>query len=325
MTSFTIQSILEKTSNRDKDFRYMATSDLLAELSNEAFKPDSDGERKICKVVLKLLSDQSSDVQGLAVKCLSPLVRKVHEAQVEDIMLQLIQLVLTGKEEQRDISSIGLKTVVLEMPASMGHTAVRQLAPKLVSGVAKDVLEVKLESMDILNDLLKRFGSNMKEEESDACLTALFKELGSARAAARKRAIACIASLSAALPDKLLGQLVASIVSKMDEKGITADLRRTYIQTLSAISRSGGYRLGKQIELVVPLVLQQCSPAKARGDAEMCEACLQAFDSFVLRCPKEVTPFVHEIAKTGVQYISYDPNYDDDDDDAMEDEEDVMD
>ena len=74
----------------------------------------------------------------------------------------------------------------------------------------------------------------------------------------------------------------------MDDKGITADLRRTYIQTLSAISRSGGYRLGKQLELVVPLVLQQCSPAKARGDAEMCEACLQAFDSFVLRCPKVV-------------------------------------
>ena len=73
--------------------------------------------------------------------------------------------------------------------------------------MAKDVLEVKLESMDILNDLLKRFGGHLKEEESDACLTALFKELGSARAAARKRAIACIASLSAALPDKLLGQV----------------------------------------------------------------------------------------------------------------------
>ena len=46
----------------------MATSDLLAELSKETFKPDSDGERKICKCVIKLLNDQSSDVQGLAVK-----------------------------------------------------------------------------------------------------------------------------------------------------------------------------------------------------------------------------------------------------------------
>ena len=211
----------------------MATSDLLAELSKETFKPDSDGERKICKCVLKLLNDQSSDVQGLAVKCLSPLVRKVHEQQVEDIMVQLVQQVLTGKEEQRDICSIGLKTVVLEIPGAMATTAVRQLAPKLVSGVAKDLLEVKLECMDILNDLLKRFGSHLKEDESDACLSALFKELGSARAAARKRAIACIASLSAALPHKRFGQLVASIGTKMDDNSITAGLCRTYIQARS--------------------------------------------------------------------------------------------
>lgn len=52
----------------DKDFRYMATSDLLAELQKPAFKPDTDNERKIVKCILKLLNDQSSDVQGLAVK-----------------------------------------------------------------------------------------------------------------------------------------------------------------------------------------------------------------------------------------------------------------
>lgn len=53
---------------RDKDYRYMATSDLLLELQKDSFKPDTDGERKICKALLKLLNDQSSDVQGLAVK-----------------------------------------------------------------------------------------------------------------------------------------------------------------------------------------------------------------------------------------------------------------
>ena len=131
MTSFTVASILEKTTNRrahpawhtsrrrhapgraaaaaraasqlrglpasepgklfstspalrrDKDFRYMATSDLLAELSKETFKPDSDGERKICKCVLKLLNDQSSDVQGLAVKwCVPSPPAKAHRAGV---------------------------------------------------------------------------------------------------------------------------------------------------------------------------------------------------------------------------------------------------
>ena len=65
-TSFTINAILEKTENRDKDFRYMATSDLLAELNKESFKPDTDSERRICRSLLKLINDQSSDVQASA-------------------------------------------------------------------------------------------------------------------------------------------------------------------------------------------------------------------------------------------------------------------
>ena len=112
----------------------------------------------------------------------------------------------------------------------------------------------------------------------------------------------------------------------MADEGIAADLRRTYIQTLSAFSRSGGYRLGKQLELVVPLVLQQCSPAMKRGDAEMCEACMQAFDSFVLCCPKDVGIFQQEIVRMALQYISYDPNHagEDCEDEGTEKEEEEM-
>mgnify|MGYP003684332813 CR=1 FL=1 len=57
-------------------------------------------------------------------------------------MVELCNSVLTGKEEQRDICAIGLKTIVTEMPASMGQSAVRQLVPRLVQGVRQDVLEV---------------------------------------------------------------------------------------------------------------------------------------------------------------------------------------
>ena len=141
----------------------------------------------MCKCLLKLINDQSSDVQSLAVKCLSPLVRKVHEERVEEIMvsvcsrlsvpasgrvldvgdslvsltwrrlpsalalrgrwlgqhrpfapsLQLCTNVLSGTEEQRDICSIGLKTVVLEMPGSMACTAIRHLTPQLIRGVQR--------------------------------------------------------------------------------------------------------------------------------------------------------------------------------------------
>ena len=227
----------------------MATSDLLSELSKESFKPDTEGERKICKCLLKLINDQSSDVQSLAVKCLSPLVRKVHEEQVDEIMGSLCHNILSGNEEQRDICSIGLKTVVLEMPSMMAASAIRRLMPQLIKGIHRECLEVKLECLEVLNDLLRRFAANLSENDSRDCLGALFGELTSSRAAARKRAIACIASLSASLEDRVLEvQLVDPILNQMNAPGLKHDLRRTYVQTISAISRTGGYRLAKQLD-----------------------------------------------------------------------------
>lgn len=46
----------------------MASSDLLTELGKETFKLDADGERRLTAAVLKLLEDNSGDVQGIAVK-----------------------------------------------------------------------------------------------------------------------------------------------------------------------------------------------------------------------------------------------------------------
>jgi len=53
---------------KDKDYRYMATSDLLSELNKESFKADQDLEPKLTSTVLQQLEDASGDVSGLAVK-----------------------------------------------------------------------------------------------------------------------------------------------------------------------------------------------------------------------------------------------------------------
>lgn len=53
---------------KDKDYRYMATSDLLNELSKEGFKADTDLEAKVVNTVLHQLEDAAGDVSGLAVK-----------------------------------------------------------------------------------------------------------------------------------------------------------------------------------------------------------------------------------------------------------------
>ena len=58
---------LQMTSN-DKDFRFMATNDLMSELQKDSIKLDDESEKKVVKAVLRLLEDKNGEVQNLAVK-----------------------------------------------------------------------------------------------------------------------------------------------------------------------------------------------------------------------------------------------------------------
>ncbi|VFQ86082.1 unnamed protein product [Cuscuta campestris] len=81
MANMVITTILEKIffqlygcylvwmTGKDKDYRYMETSDLLNELNKEGFKLDVELEAKVSNVVIQQLDDVAGDVSGLAVKC----------------------------------------------------------------------------------------------------------------------------------------------------------------------------------------------------------------------------------------------------------------
>nr|CAG4642282.1 EOG090X00HY [Evadne anonyx] len=146
----------------DKDFRFMATNDLMGELQKDSIKLDDDSERKVVKMLLRLLEDKNGEVQNLAVRCLGPLVTKVKELQVETIVDHLCTNMCSDKEQLRDISSIGLKTVISELPlssSSMAATVCKRITSCLSSTIAKQDVSIQLEALDILADLLTRFGS----------------------------------------------------------------------------------------------------------------------------------------------------------------------
>jgi hypothetical protein len=52
----------------DKDLRYMATNDLLAELRKDHFSMEEPLERKVVAHMLRLLEDKSGEVQSLVAK-----------------------------------------------------------------------------------------------------------------------------------------------------------------------------------------------------------------------------------------------------------------
>lgn len=101
-----------------------------------------------------------------------------------------------------------------------------------------------------------------------------------------------------------------SELSKNDSMSTT----RTYIQCIAAISRQAGHRIGEYLEKIIPLVVKFCNV----DDDELREYCIQAFESFVRRCPKEVYPHVSTIINICLKYLTYDPNYNYDDEDEDE-------
>ncbi|CAK9808310.1 Cullin-associated NEDD8-dissociated protein 1 [Anthophora quadrimaculata] len=321
--SYQIANLLEKMTSSDKDFRFMATNDLMSELQKDNIKLDDDSERKVVKMLLKLLEDKNGEVQNLAVKCLGPLVNKVKEYQVETIVDALCSNMVSDKEQLRDISSIGLKTVISELP--LGSSALvanvcKRITGRLSSAIEKqEDVSVQLEALDIVADLLSRFGALLITFHS-IILAALLPQLSSPRQAVRKRTIVALSHLLTSsnnyLYNKLLDHLLEGLCTQTAKNVI-----RTYIQCIASICRQAGHRFGEQIERVMPLIVQYSN----EDDDELREYCLQAFESFVYRCPKEITPHINKIIEICLVYITYDPNYNYDDDmNDMSDGEDVM-
>uniref|UniRef100_A0AAY4ENY9 TATA-binding protein interacting (TIP20) domain-containing protein n=1 Tax=Denticeps clupeoides TaxID=299321 RepID=A0AAY4ENY9_9TELE len=223
--SYHISNLLEKMTSSDKDFRFMATNDLMSELQKDSIKLDDDSERKVVKMILKLLEDKNGEVQNLAVKWQGGLLVNFHPS----------------------------------------------------------------------------------------ILSCLLPQLTSPRLAVRKRTIIALGHLVMSCGNLVFVDLIEHLLSELSRND-SMSTTRTYIQCIAAISRQAGHRIGEYLEKIIPLVVKFCSV----DDDELREYCIQAFESFVRRCPKEVYPHVPTVIGICLKYLTYDPNYNYDDEDEDE-------
>ncbi|KAF8405638.1 hypothetical protein HHK36_007714 [Tetracentron sinense] len=278
MANLAIHSILEKMTGKDKDYRYMATSDLLNELSKEGFKADADLEFKISNTIIRQLDDAAGDVSGLAVKCLAPLVKKVSEARVSEMMNKLCDKLLNGKDQHRDIASIALKTIVPELTTTaVAQRVIVSLSLQLIKGLTSAGMstEIKCECLDILCDVFHKFG-NLMATDHEFLIGALLSQLSSNQASIRKKSISCIASIAPSLSDDLLALVTGEVVRLLKNKSLKPEMSRTNIQMIGALSRAVGYRFGPHLGDTVPVLINYCTSA-SENDEELREYGLQVF------------------------------------------------
>lgn len=309
--SYHIANLLEKMTSTDKDYRFMATNDLMTELQKDSIKLDDDSERKVVKMLLRLLEDKNGEVQNLAVKCLGPLVNKVKEFHVYSIVESLCDHMVSEREQLRDMSSLALKTVINELPASstaLVANICKRVTDRLSEAIVRqEDVSVQLEALDILGDLLARFGSLLISFHPNI-LDALLPQLASPRLAVRKRTIVALSHLVVSCSPQIYARLMDFLIEEL-AKNSSMSTTRTYIQCIAAISRQAGHRFGEYLERVMPLIVQYV----AVDDDELREYCISACEAFTLRCPKEITHHLPTIVEMCLKYITHDPNYNYDD------------
>uniref|UniRef100_A0A8C6UKJ0 Cullin-associated and neddylation-dissociated 2 (putative) n=1 Tax=Neogobius melanostomus TaxID=47308 RepID=A0A8C6UKJ0_9GOBI len=320
--TYHISNLLEKMTSADKDFRFMATNDLMLELQKDSIKLDEDSERKVVSMLLRLLEDKNGEVQNLAVKCLAPLVSKVKEPQVEIMVDTLCSNMLSDKEQLRDISSMGLKTVIAELPLSTTGVSLtigvcKKITSQLIVAMGKqEDVSIQLEALDILSDMLGRLSGALVSFHG-SLLSSLLPQLTSSRMAVRKRSILALGHLVPSCSPALFSQLTEHLMTEL-AKALPTSLSRTYIQCLATISRQGGHRVGEHLEKLIPMVVKLTSVE----DDELREYCFQAFEAFIRRCPKEMSPHISTVTQLCLKFMTYDPNYNydnaEEDDDSMD-------
>ncbi|KAI9488039.1 armadillo-type protein [Zychaea mexicana] len=317
--AYMVANLIEKMSNEDRDFRYMALNDLMNELQKEnGLSMDEAIEGKVIRAVLNLMEDKNGEVQNLAVKCLGPLVKRIRIEHTLEIIDRLSDYAVQKDNEiLRGITSMGLKTVITEVDPVMGPRICEKIIPKLLQMSQSDSYEMQMDALDILAEVLSRFGSQITVSQQTKIQGTLLPLLDHGRAAVRKRTTVAIGYSVVNLTDTMYISLINYLLDRLQNTKNSEKLR-TLVQCAGVLSRYSTRRLGGYLPKLLPIIVNHAK--EADEDDELREICLQSLESFVLRCPTEITPYINEIIELGLTYLKYDPNFaeDDEDDDGME-------
>ncbi|KAJ3434668.1 tip120 [Anaeramoeba flamelloides] len=312
MSSFAVDQTLDKMNNNDHDIRYMAVNDLITQVKKENFKLDTNNENQLINKMLQLVEDSSGNVQNLTVECFGLLISKISENQVKGIARRLTTRLLSEDQEAHDISALALRKVVgstLNEQTKLNTELSTQMIPQMLKGIdSSEFVNVQLECIQIITDLIIRFNTLFVDLHEKIKTTFISKLTAYT---APGRIVEGLTQLSAAVNQNSFNSIIEEIIKKLESDKEVKNIR-IYIQTISSISRLIGYRLGSHLKKLVPLILVYVEDDKYKEDDELRDNCLHSFESFVLRCPKEVGEFVTAFTKISLKLINYDPFYGDD-------------
>ncbi|KAG9023812.1 hypothetical protein FRB95_012465 [Tulasnella sp. JGI-2019a] len=317
--SYQIQQLLDKMLSPDQDFRFMALNDLMAEvaLDRTLFQGDEASEVKVLNQVLKLIEDKISEVKNQAVKCLGQLIKVIRENNLTIVVDKLIQFSSGKEEELRDVAGLAFKTVVSELPADgkLATAVSQKMVPKLLAQLQNSSTppDSIMETLSTLSVLVTRFPQQAASAAGDP-IRIILPLTSHSRAAVRKRAIITLAQYLPYASPSDFPDLMKSTITPTLAPSVSVEKQQSVVQLVGAIARYAPHRVAPVLADIIPGILA----AARRDDSDLCEGCLQALETLILRCPTEITSYLPSIILVSKEMVKYDPNYAADDEDEDE-------
>ncbi|KAK9463277.1 armadillo-type protein [Lipomyces oligophaga] len=302
--STAVQPLLDKLSSEDSDFRFMSLSDLYAILSNKSVPLANDSISTMNRVIdgiLKSLNDNNAEVQSLAVKCLAPLIARINDSQLSSILNRLSSTPQDNLE--RNLNSTALRTIINNSSASP-HTA--SLFVNLLLHTLLPNLRTSADSVDVLVDLMNRFGSALSEQQVAETQQSLIGVFENGKGLVRKRSVLALGALARHLPAGQWNALMSHLISSFSAVSkLPADRLRILISVCGTLSKAEPSRITPFLPSLVPSILE----ALDIENDEVREAALSTLDTFVSLCPFAMAQFAIDIMNVGIRFVKYDPNY----------------
>jgi hypothetical protein len=326
-SSYLIANLLEKMTNPDADFRFMATQDLITELKQS--KLEDSTERKVVAAVVKLLQDTNGEVQNIAIKSYHPynyrlpsLLASVRPQNASTLMTEIAALLNKKADTLKDVAAMALKSLIsAATPNSASATAlVSLLAPKFLPSLSGP--NIHLEIVDLLSQLFTisdvywaDVNTSLALQKSS--LTVLMPLLDHSRAVVRKRAIVAIGNLAVIAFSDIKVTLVNALLKALKEQESQNDHQKiiTLVSVISTLCRQN-IKLDQFMDTVCKATIQFIK----LDDDDLKETCISALEVYCSH-PESVAHYIPQIIQVATEYLQYDPNCNEDVDMDLEDDE----
>lgn len=226
-----------------------------------------------------------------------------------------------GDEDKTSIYSMALRTVI--QYANATPTIAHIFATSLLSMLQdKEIAQWAAEDMEILTELIKRYGSSFSSAELGSAQYIFVNFIQYGKGLLRRRALTATGILSRYLPPAKWDALITSLINNLSPSA-DLELIRTNLLLVSVLSKSDPLKFRSVVKNIITSILRALSIDSLGEEVdlddddenqenqmlELREAALMALESIVSFQPNEAELYSSDIISSCKSFINYDPNY----------------